>query len=349
MRVRLKGLNRVSKRLADGSKVTYFYAWKGGPRLLADPRTPEFVAEFERAAATRKKGPEGTLLSALQAYQASTEFTDLAPRTRRDYVQQIKKIEARFGDFPLAAMADRRTRGIFKDWRDELAKRSRRQADYAYTVLARVLAWSLDRGHIDANPCLRSGRLYDGTRVDKVWTADEEDAFFAVAPEALRQAVMLALWTGQREGDLLRLPWSAYDGRTIRMRQSKTGARVLIPVGAPLRAMLDGMKKEGPIMLMSSKGRPWTGDGFRSSFSKARNAAGLSDRTFNDLRGTAVTRLAILGCSVPEIATLTGHSLADVQAILDAHYLSRDPAMAESAIRKLETGSPAVGKPSVTH
>jgi integrase len=36
--------------------------------------------------------------------------------------------------------------------------------------------------------------------------------------------LLLALWTGQRQGDLLRLPWSAYDGEHIRLRQSKTGA-----------------------------------------------------------------------------------------------------------------------------
>jgi hypothetical protein len=60
--------------------------------------------------------------------------------------------------------------------------------------------------------------------------------------------------------------------------------------------------------------------------------------TFHDLRGTAVTRLAIVGCSVPEIATITGHSLRDVNSILDSNYLSRDPALGESAIRKLETG-----------
>ena len=60
--------------------------------------------------------------------------------------------------------------------------------------------------------------------------------------------------------------------------------------------------------------------------------------TFNDLRGTAVTRLALVGCSEAEIATLTGHSLRDVRSILDAHYLSRDQALAESAIRKLEMG-----------
>jgi hypothetical protein len=47
------------------------------------------------------------------------------------------------------------------------------------------------------------------------------------------------LWTGQRQGDLLRLPWSAYDGTHIRLRQSKTGRRVEIKAGAPLKAALD--------------------------------------------------------------------------------------------------------------
>jgi predicted transcriptional regulator len=54
------------------------------------------------------------------------------------------------------------------------------------------------------------------------------------------------------------------------------------------------------------------------------------------LRGTAVTRLAKAECTEAEIATLTGHPLRDVRSILDAHYLSRDPALAESAVRKLE-------------
>src|SRR5262249_27249137 len=48
--------------------------------------------------------------------------------------------------------------------------------------------------------------------------------------------------------------------------------------------------------------------------------------------------VAVAGCSEMEIATLTGHSLRDVHTILDAHYLNRDPALAESAIRKLEKG-----------
>jgi len=49
-----------------------------------------------------------------------------------------------------------------------------------------------------------------------------------------------------------------------------------------------------------------------------------------------VTRLALAECTEAEIATITGHSLRGVRAILDTHYLNRDPALGESAIHKLE-------------
>ena len=89
-------------------------------------------------------------------------------------------------------------------------------------------------------------------------------------------------------------------------------------------------------MLANGDGQPWSPDGFRSSLRKACAAAGVIGVTFHDLRGTAVKRLALAGCSEMEIVTLTGHSLRDVGAILDAHYLNRDPALAENAVRKLE-------------
>src|SRR5262245_35996985 len=149
--------------------------------------------------------PAGQLLSILQGYQASDAFRSRAARTRDDYVKQIKIIEKKFGDFPLAGLTDRRTRGVFMGWRDDLALRSRRQADYyAWTVLARVLSWAQDRGLISANPCARGGRLYRGSRADKVWTSDDEANFLAKAPPHLHLPLMLAIWTGQRQGDLLR-------------------------------------------------------------------------------------------------------------------------------------------------
>jgi hypothetical protein len=50
------------------------------------------------------------------------------------------------------------------------------------------------------------------------------------------------------------------------------------------------------------------------------------------------------GATTPEIATITGLSPKDVEAILDAHYLSRDPEMAWNAIRKLEIGMAGKGR-----
>ena len=156
------------------------------------------------------------------------------------------------------------------------------------------------------------------------------------SPQHLHLPLTLGLWTGQREGDLLRLTWTAYDGNKITLRQSKTGVRVSIPVGSPLKAALEATPRRSPVVLLSTDNRPWTENGFRSSWRKACKKAGVVGVTFNDLRGTAVTRLAIAGCTEAEITAITGHTLRDVRSILDAHYLHRDPALAEAAIRKLE-------------
>jgi hypothetical protein len=80
------------------------------------------------------------------------------------------------------------------------------------------------------------------------------------------------------------------DGTHIKLTQGKTGARVVIKVGAPLKAALDAAPKRSTIILTNSDNKPWTSDGFRASWGKACKAAGVVGVTFNDLRGTAVTR-----------------------------------------------------------
>jgi len=223
VRVRLKNINSRRKVLADGTVRIYYWAWKGGPPLRGEPGSPEFIASYKEACARKVPPVQGTLQSLIDYFQTTTEFTkDISERTRADYKQQIKIIEQKFSDFPLSALGDPRTRGIFKEWRDELAIRSVRQADYAWVVLARILSVGVDRGKIRDNPCARGGRLYGSTRVDNIWTIEQEEAFLKSAPVHLHLPLLLALWTGQRQGDLLRMPWSAYDGAHIRLRPRKT-------------------------------------------------------------------------------------------------------------------------------
>jgi len=336
MRVRLKGVNSKTKLLADGSVKTYYWAWKGGPSLRGEPGTPEFVASYNEAIAQKVAPPTGVLLALLFRFQESGEFLyGISERTRCDYTKQIKRIERAFGDFPIKALDDPKARAVFLDWRDELARTSLRQADYAYQTLARILSWSLKRGLITHNPCAEGGRLYRGTRVDKIWPDADVARFLETAPPHLRLAMMLAINTGQRQGDLLKLPWSAYDGKIIRVRQRKTAAYVPIPVADELREALDTVPKRSPLMLVNMDGKPWSESGFQGAWGKATARAGTKGLTFHDLRGTAVVTLARAGCNEVEIYSITGHKPGDVQAILTAHYLPRDSEVATNAIAKL--------------
>ena len=335
MRTELKGIHCVHKRLASGDIRTYYYAWRGGPRIEAEPCTPAFVRLYGAAHAKRRAPAPGTLFTLVAEFKASAEFQTKSASSKRGYLAYLKLIEVEFGDMPLAALADPQVRGEFKEWRDRMAS-TPRKADYAWTTLARVLSVARDRGRIAVNPCERGGRLYRAERSDKIWTEADIGRLMAVAGRSLTDALMLALWTGQRQGDLLRLSWAAYDGKHIRLQQSKGGRHLKIPVGTLLRERLDGVNRVSPMVLTNACGAPWTSDGFRTSWGKACAKAGITELTFHDLRGSAVTRLAIAGCSVPEIAAITGHALKDVEDILDKHYLSRDQALAETAIRKLE-------------
>jgi integrase len=355
----LVGLYRRPKRLADGSLTIYYYAWRGGPRIMSAHGTADFVAEFHQTVATKIIPPVGKVPKLLRDYEfKSTEFAKLKERTKADYRKHLTKLEDKCRDMPIKFLERREARGFFKRWFAELAKESERQAQYTLDVTKRVFSVAKDSGDIRINPVERMGRIYDGNRREKIWVLEDEAAFLKVAPWHLAFAFMMALWSGQRQGDLLRLTWSAYDGNALRVRQSKSdGVRrklvyVTVPVAGPLKVMLDGAKArrgDATNILTTEDGLPWTPgkhgtfDGFHASWRKACIKAGLmaergntDNLHFNDLRGTAVTRLALSGCTEAQIASITGHTLAEVKSILDAHYLHRDPELARQAIHKLE-------------
>lgn len=350
MRKRLPGLASSTKKLADGSTREYYYAWRGGP-LLKDgaglplkPSDPRFFVAYTDAHRARTKPTDGTMKSLIVMFRNSSEYSkDISPKTRTSYDRYLKLIEEEFGDMVLDDVQHKSARGEFKTWRDGMADKPR-TADYAWTVLARVLSVAKDRGKISINVCERGGRLYEADRAEKIWSAEDITKFCAVASKELQFALLLALWTGQRQGDLLRLCWSNYDGAAIRLRQGKTKKRVTIPVGKPLKAALDAAKAaavkdrktKSITILTNSRRKQWTEDGFRASWGKAFEKAKLGDLHFHDLRGTAVTRLALSECTVPQIAAITGHSLKDVEAILDAHYLGGGVELAEAAVLKLD-------------
>ena len=334
MRVRLKGIHSVTRNLASGERAIYYYAWRGGPRLAGEPGSPQFLRSYEAAYRNRREPDRSLFRSIISGYKDSPEFKLLRERTRADYLQQISKIESAFGDLPLDALEDLRVSREFLDWRDSLAS-SPRQADYAWMVLMRIISWGRGRGLTTYRPPERVKRLYHADRSDKIWTEADIADFLAVAPQQLQWALVMALETGQRQGDLLALAWNQFDGTWIRLRQSKTGRQVAVPVTRRLRAVLDVMPRTSPVILTNSRGRPWYPNAFRKAWGRASRKAGITDLHFHDFRGTAITRLSEAECTPQEIATITGHSLRDVSAIMDK-YSARTEKIAIAAIAKLE-------------
>ena len=224
MRMRLKDINWSIKKLADGTTKTYYYAWRGGPRIDAEPGTPEFVRLYQEVVASHRKKSTETFSSLIDYFKDCSEYKDLSDKSKRAYYGYLKLIEAKFGSMPIAFWKTSVCGATSKSFAI-YSSDTPRKADYVWTTIARVLSVAKDRGKIAVNVCERGGRCMNFDRSEIIWTAEDIRQFCSVASVELQAALLLALWTGQRQGDLLRLTWTDYDGTYIRIRQSKGRGR----------------------------------------------------------------------------------------------------------------------------
>ena len=100
----------------------------------------------------------------------------------------------------------------------------------------------------------------------------------------------------------------------IHVRQQKTGAELDIPIMPELLAVIGDTPKDNLTFRMTQFGKPFTAAGFGNWFRERCNEAGLPHCSAHGLRKAASRRLAERGCTVHEVAAITGHaSLREVQ------------------------------------
>jgi integrase len=350
VRVNIKGIFPTYKTLKNGTRRIYWFHRATGQRLHGEPGSPEFVADLAAAEKLMRDRLAGTFNHLVRSFTLSAEFdTSLATSTKGEYRRMLTKAETEFGDMPIAALDDALVRRDFMDWREKVARASgEREADNRLSAVSAMLTWAVERGHISANHLRGFKRLYHADRSEIIWLPEHIAAFMAQGPIEMQRAMILALHTGQRQGDLLRLPWSAYDGATITLRQGKgrrrrvPGPPVTIPCTMALRRMLDFMERSSPLILTTKTGQSFKKRYFAKLWDETATAAGLERITlpgweervrlhFHDLRGTTVTLLSESCCTPQQIATITGHSLKTVHRILE-RYLARTRGLAEQAI-----------------
>ncbi|MBC8048517.1 MAG: tyrosine-type recombinase/integrase [Chitinophagales bacterium] len=151
-------------------------------------------------------------------------------------------------------------------------------------------------------------------------------------------AAALALYTGQRQSDVLAMRWSNVRDGLIAVTQAKTGKKLWIPLHGNLTAAIGEIHRDRVHILTSSKRTPWTSDGFKSSWNaefKRPKMQSLKEAgcVFHGLRKSAVVFLLEAGCSDAEVSSITGQSRQMVE-----HYARQvnQRKLAASAVLKWE-------------
>lgn len=332
--VDLKGIHEVTSK-----GRTYRYAWRGGPRLEGEPGSDEFLKSYQDAIDSRRIPDAGKFRALVTLYKASPDYQKLADSTKRNWSAWLDRISNKFGDLSIAQFdRPQKIRPIIRKWRGEYAK-TPRSADYGMQVLSRVLSYAVDPlGKIASNPCEGIKQIYANDRAAIIWEQEDLEAIFAVSSEEVQLGVRLAALTGLRASDLFRLSWSHIGEKAIVISTGKSNHRreAVIPLYAELRDLLATIPKQATTVLTNSRKRPWTQDGFATSFAKAKIDAKLAKPNlhFHDLRGTAATKFYVCGLSERVIAEILGWEEDHVTKII-RRYVSRNAAT-ESIIRQID-------------
>lgn len=316
-----------------------------------------------RRSSGRQKRDPRTCRALLEAWQVTPEFRALAASTRRDYVNKARLwLADGFADAPVASLSRKHLRGY---WRQAYDSRGHAMANGILAVVRAMLTYARNEEWIDGNPAFELGLMSVAPRV-AFWSPAKVAAFVATADAmgrpSIADAVVIALHSGQRQADVLAMPPRIFDadagGGRIRLKQFKRGALIDAPMTPPVAARVAairarwkaaGVAAHETIVADDVTGERYASDWFRKLFAQVRAEAarrhpelcadldmepGLGALHFQDLRDTAVTRLADAGCSQAEIGAITGHSPETVASMM-RHYLATTAAMADNAIAKL--------------
>lgn len=317
--VPLKGLHVVHSK-----GHTYYYAWRGGPRIDAPFGTPDFHAAFAEAKNPLAQLDKRRLSAWITLYKASDEYKTLADTTKRVWAPWFDHIRDEFGQLSARQFDRPKIRVDIKKWRGKWKDRPR-AADTGKQVLSRICSFMVAEGQITINPCEGIPNLYESDRSEIIWTDGDIDQLCKTASIEVQRAAKLASLTGLRYGDLFKLSWSHVGAHAIEIKTGKSRKKrgAIVPITDEIRQLLNTIPRKSTVVLTNSKGRPWKG--FSSSWNDTMIEAGFADRDlhFHDLRGTAATKFFKAGFTIREIAETLAWSEERVERLID-RYVKRD-------------------------
>jgi integrase len=339
--VRLKYLHCFNDR---HGKPRCFFRYRADQWPLPLPGTEGFATAYDALLARIKANRHnvefmpGSLAWAIEKFLASPLYNERAETTKRNYRRVFDQLRQGWGTGLLRDLQPRHVRTI----RNEVAKASTTAADIAMSLISALWEFATEQLGIelDADPTHGIKRVHKVAHEHEPWPQELIDRFLREARPSLRWAVKLALYTGQRRSDLVKMKWSQFDGEFIEVRQQKTGALLSIPCHKVLRAELGNMPRVADTILVGERGAPLTGDSLSVMVRRQLREMGVDGYAIHGLRKNAAVALADAGSDAFEIAAITGHRTT----AMVAHYAKRHDQRrrARSAMDKWEAQS---GKP----
>lgn len=277
-----------------------------------------------------------TLGDAIRRYKREA-LPELRSRTARE--SQLDWWATELGDVALVDLTPSMIAGKLEQlatepsgrWKAEARCRSGPTVNRYHAALSGVLRMAAKAWHmIDSNPAQGVLRRRESKGRNRWLTDAERQRLLAACRssewDGLYVLVLLALATGARQGELLALTWDRVDlkrGRALLDQTKNESSRTLPLHGAALEALKQWSKvrrMDSPLVFPAPprpelpgmpKPPPQPFD-FRPHWNAAREAAGLEDFRFHDLRHSAASYLAMNGASLVEIADILGHRTLQV-------------------------------------
>lgn len=155
-------------------------------------------------------------------------------------------------------------------------------------------------------------------------------------PSHLRPVVKLALNTGMRRSEILRLKWEDVDfrERIIFVKNTKNGEMREIPMADLVYDELRSLPANSDYVFSGDNGKRMMS--IKTGFVNAVNRAGIRDFTFHDLRHTFASHLAMSGVDLLTIKELLGRKA--INMTLRYAHLSPDHKRKAIALLKYSDG-----------
>jgi integrase len=295
--IRLKYLHCFNDR---HGKPHCHFRYRGQQWPLPLPGTEGFATAYDGLLAHIKTNPfprgskvefmPGSLGWAIEKFLVSPLYNKRAETTKRNYRRVLDQVREKYGAGLLRDLKPQYVRMI----RDEIAETSTTAADIAMGLISALWNYAADKLHLvlEADPTHGVPRVHEVQHEHEPWPPELIERFLREARPSLRWAVRLALYTGQRRSDLVKMKWSQFDGEFIEVRQQKTGALVSIPCHKFLRAELESMPRVADTILVGERGTPLTGSSLSVMIRKALRAMGVDSYAIHGLRKNAAVELA---------------------------------------------------------